>query len=103
MTEISRDGRTIVGTFSAAGQPTELYKSSADYSALTPLTNHNAWLKDYALAETEVVKWKSKDGTEVEGLLTKSVGYATGAKVPFLLNPHGGPTGASINNFNGTV
>jgi dipeptidyl aminopeptidase/acylaminoacyl peptidase len=103
ITEVSRDGKTIVGTFSAAGQPTELYKSDADYSALTPLTNHNAWLKDYALAESEVVKWKSKDGAEVEGLLTKPVGYTAGAKVPFLLNPHGGPTGASINNFNGTV
>jgi len=103
ITEISRDGKTIVGTFSAGGQPTEIYKTSADYSALTPLTDHNAWLKDYALAGTEVVKWKSKDGTEVDGLLTKPVGYEAGKKVPLLLNPHGGPTGASINNFNGTV
>src|SRR5205823_294886 len=103
ITEISRDGKMIVGTFSAAGQPTEIYKTSADYSALTPLTDHNAWLKDYALAGTEVVNWKSKDGTEIDGLLTKPVGYETGKKVPLLLNPHGGPTGASINNFNGTV
>src|SRR6266404_1948522 len=103
ITEISRDGKTIVGTFSAGGQPTENYKTSADYSALTPLTDHNAWLKDYALAGTEVVKWKSKDGTEVEGLLTKSFGYEAGKKVPLLLNPHGGPTGASINSWNGTV
>jgi dipeptidyl aminopeptidase/acylaminoacyl peptidase len=103
ITEVSRDGKTIVGTLSGAGQPTELYQSDADYSALTPLTSHNAWLKDYALAESEVVKWKGKDGTEIEGVLTKPVGYTAGAKVPFLLNPHGGPTGASINNFNGTV
>ncbi len=102
ITEISRDGKTIVGTFSAAGQPTEIYKTSSDYSALTPLTDHNVWLKDYALAGTEVVNWKSNDGTEIEGLLTKPVGYEAGKKVPLLLNPHGGPTGASINNFNGT-
>ncbi len=50
ITEISRDGKMIVGTFSAAGQPTEIYKTSADYSALTPLTDHNAWLKDYESA-----------------------------------------------------
>src|SRR2546422_1096257 len=103
ITEISRDGKTIVGTLSAAGQPTEIYKTSADYSALTPLTDHNSWLKDYALASTEVVKWKSKDGSEIDGLLTKPVGYEAGKKVPLLLNPHGGPTGASINNFNGTA
>jgi dipeptidyl aminopeptidase/acylaminoacyl peptidase len=103
ITEISRDGKTIVGTSSTAKQPTELYASSADFASLKLLSDHNAWLKGYALAETEVVKWKSKDGTEVEGLLTKPVGYEAGKKVPFLLNPHGGPTGASLNNFSGTV
>jgi dipeptidyl aminopeptidase/acylaminoacyl peptidase len=101
ITEISRDGKTIVGTMSSAQQPTELYSSNGDVTQI--ITHHNAWLNDYALANTEVVKWKSKDGTEIEGLLTKPVGYEAGKKVPLLLNPHGGPTGASINNFNGTV
>jgi dipeptidyl aminopeptidase/acylaminoacyl peptidase len=103
ITEISRDGKTIVGTISGPQGPTELYKRSADFKSGIVLTNHNSWLNDYALAETEVVKWKSKDGTEIEGLLTKPVDYEAGKKVPFLLNPHGGPTGASINNFNTTV
>ena len=101
ITEISRDGKTIVGTTSSAQWPTELYSTRGDVSR--NITYHNAWIKDYALAETEIVKWKSKDGTEVEGLLTKPVGYEAGKKVPFLLNPHGGPTGASLNNFNGTA
>jgi dipeptidyl aminopeptidase/acylaminoacyl peptidase len=103
ITEISRDGKTIVGTMSSTQQPTEIYATNTDLASLKPLTDHNSWLKDYALADSEVVKWKSKDGTDVEGVLTKPVGYTAGAKVPFLLNPHGGPTGASINNFNGTV
>jgi dipeptidyl aminopeptidase/acylaminoacyl peptidase len=103
ITEISRDGKTIVGTTSASQRPTELYVTSADFKSTKPLTDQNAWLADYSLAESEVVNWKSKDGTEVEGVLTKPVGYAPGAKVPFLLNPHGGPTGASLNTFNGTA
>jgi dipeptidyl aminopeptidase/acylaminoacyl peptidase len=103
ITEISHDGKIFLGTFSSSKQPTELYVSSTDLSAPKPLTNHNGWLKDYALGETEIVKWKSKDGTEVEGLLTKPAGYQAGKRVPFLLNPHGGPTGASLNNFSGTV
>jgi dipeptidyl aminopeptidase/acylaminoacyl peptidase len=102
ITEITRDGK-IVGTTSGAKQPTELYLANADFSSLKPLTDHNAWLKDFQLADTEIVKWKSKDGTDVEGLLTKPVGYEAGKKVPFLLNPHGGPTGASLNNFSGTI
>src|SRR5438067_2047456 len=103
ITEISKDGKTFVGTMSFGTQPTEIYSTSTDFGSIKPLTSHNSWLADYSLAQTEVVKWKSKDGTEVEGLLTKPVGYQTGSKVPLLLNPHGGPTGASINNFTGTV
>jgi len=103
ITEISRDGKSIVGTTSSSQSPTELYVSTADYRLPRPLTNQNAWLADYALAASEIVKWKSKDGMEVEGVLTKPVGYSAGTKVPFLLNPHGGPTGASLNSFNGTA
>jgi len=102
VTEISRDGRLIMGTVSSAQQPTEIYISkNGDVPQI--ITHHNAWLRDYSLAQSEVVKWKSKDGTEIEGVLTKPVGYQAGAKVPFLLNPHGGPTGASLNNFNSQV
>jgi dipeptidyl aminopeptidase/acylaminoacyl peptidase len=103
VSEISNDGKTIVGTFASSARPTEVYKTNLDFGAFTALTDHNAWLKDYALATTEIVKWKSKDGTEIEGLLTKPAGNEAGKKTPFLLNPHGGPTGASIDNFNGTI
>jgi dipeptidyl aminopeptidase/acylaminoacyl peptidase len=103
ITDVSPDGKTFIGTLAGPLQPAEVYKANADFSSFDVLTDHNSWLKDYALAETEVVKWKSKDGTEIEGLLTKPVAYEAGTKVPFLLNPHGGPTGSSINNFNGTV
>lgn len=103
ITEISRDGKTIVGTTSSFQHPTELYVTTADFKSTKPLTDQNAWLADYSLAESEIVKWQSKDGMEVEGVLTKPVGYTAGTKVPFLLNPHGGPTGASLNTFNGTA
>ncbi len=102
ITEISRDGK-IVGTSSSAKQPTELYTANADFTGYKALTDHNSWLRDYALGDTEIVKWKSKDGTEVEGLLTRPSGYEAGKKVPLLLNPHGGPTGASLDNFYGTA
>ena len=100
---MSRDGNTIVGTMSLPNAPAEVYKSNLKFTQPVTLTSQNRWLSEYAFAETEVVKWKSKDGMEVEGLLTKPVGYADGSKVPLLLNPHGGPTGASTNSFNGTV
>jgi len=102
LTEISRDGKTVVGTTASSQQPAQIYTSNVAFTTVKPVTDHNLWLKDYSLAQSEIVKWKSKDGTEVEGVLTKPVGYTSG-KVPFLLNPHGGPTGASLNSWSGTV
>ena len=102
ITEISRDGKTVVGTTASAQHPAQIYTSNLAFTTVKAVTDHNSWLKDYSLAQSEIVKWKSKDGTEVEGVLTKPVGYTSG-KVPFLLNPHGGPTGASLNSWNGTV
>ena len=99
--QISSDNRAV-GTMASATQPAEVYVANFK-SGYKPITDHNAWLKDYSLAQSEVVKWKSKDGTEIEGVLTKPIGYENGKKVPMLLNPHGGPTGASLNNFNGTA
>ena len=102
LTEISRDGKIVIGTTASSQHPAEVYTSNLAFSTVRTLTDHNPWLKDYSLAQSEIVKWKSKDGTEVEGVLTRPVGYTSG-RVPFLLNPHGGPTAASLNSWAGTV
>ncbi len=101
--EISADGTTIVGTLAGSKIPSEVYKSNMNFTSFNVLTEHNKWLREYALADSEVVKWKSTDGTEIEGVLTKPVGYEAGRKYPFLVNPHGGPTGASLNSWNSTA
>lgn len=48
---------------------------------------------------TEVVQWRSKDGTPVEGMLWLPVGYKPGTRVPMLTELHGGPTGTTIDAF----
>jgi dipeptidyl aminopeptidase/acylaminoacyl peptidase len=62
--------------------------------ALRQLTHQNdALMAEIEWGKTEEVGFKSKDGTEVHGLLTYPVGYVPGTKVPFLLRIHGGPKG----------
>jgi dipeptidyl aminopeptidase/acylaminoacyl peptidase len=53
------------------------------------------------LGRTEVITWKSFDGTPVEGLLTYPVGYERGRRVPLLVIVHGGPAGAFTQSFVG--
>ena len=71
---------------------TEIY--ALEGNTLRQITHHNdALFAELDLGATEEVNFKSKDGTEVHGLLTYPVGYVKGAKVPMLLRIHGGPNG----------
>jgi dipeptidyl aminopeptidase/acylaminoacyl peptidase len=79
-------------------RPTEVYLS--DGSSLHRLTHQNdALMAELEIAPTEEVSFKSKDGTEIHGLLTKPFGYTAGTKVPFLLRIHGGPNGQDAHTF----
>ena len=82
-----------------ATKPTEIYKMDPTH-AFTQLTHQNDALVDaLQLGATDDVSFKSKDGTEVHGLLTKPVGYTAGTKVPLLLRSHGGPNGQDGYTF----
>jgi len=101
--DTSADGRVAVGTWSDPLHPAEIFRSDLALNGIERITDHNAWLSDYALGATEVVRWKStRDGMEIDGIVTKPVDFDGSHKVPFLLNPHGGPTGASLLAFNPT-
>jgi len=69
-------------------------------STLRKLTAVNdALLAELNLVPTEDFTSKSKDGTEVHGLLTKPLGYKAGDKVPTILFIHGGPNGQDAHSF----
>jgi dipeptidyl aminopeptidase/acylaminoacyl peptidase len=104
LAEISANGQTAVGTRGDATHPDDVFRSDPSFASLERITNQNAWLADYALGASEVVRWKSsKDGMEIDGIVTKPVDFDGTHKVPFLLNPHGGPTGASLLSFSTTA
>ncbi|MBS1788555.1 MAG: S9 family peptidase [Acidobacteria bacterium] len=67
---------------------------------LRQLTHLNdALFAEFDLGQTEEIGFKSKDGTDVYGLLTYPVGYVKGTKVPMLLRIHGGPNGQDQHTF----
>ena len=61
----------------------------------------NADLPRLPLGKTEAIRWKSKDGMEIEGLLTYPADYEPGKRYPLILNIHGGPTGVFTETFIG--
>ncbi len=61
---------------------------------LRKLTSHNdALLSELQLGAVEDISFKSKDGTEVHGMMIKPPSYTSAKKYPTLLWIHGGPNG----------
>jgi dipeptidyl aminopeptidase/acylaminoacyl peptidase len=91
-------GQTVV-TSSDNMKTNELYVWERN-DKLRQLTHQNdALFAELDLGVTEGVEFKSKDGTEVHGLLTYPVGYVKGTKVPLLLRIHGGPNSQDQYSF----
>lgn len=48
-------------------------------------------LKNCKLSRREIIGWKSKDGTPIEGVLVKPADFDPSRKYPLLVVIHGGP------------
>jgi dipeptidyl aminopeptidase/acylaminoacyl peptidase len=101
--QLSEGGATIGYSKQSADEPPEAYVAPAASGADEPVrvSAANIGLPKPPLGKTDLIRWKSKDGMEIEGLLTTPVGYRVGTHVPLILNVHGGPSGAFGETFLG--
>ncbi len=81
--------------------PPEVFFGVTGRSGLEQISKANTEHSKIATGKTEVIKWKSKDGREIEGLLHYPNGYVAGTKVPLILNIHGGPAGVFQRSYVG--
>jgi len=96
----SQDRTRMAYTYQNFNTPADLYVTGTKKFNSARLTDVNPLLKkDFLLASGSVVRWKSKDGLEIEGLLYLPESYQEGAKIPLLLHIHGGPAGCFTNSF----
>ena len=80
-------------------KPGEAYVSTTNKYSPVRISDINAEIAKNPVPKTEVIKWKSFDGKEIEGLLTYPLNYEPGKKYPMILNVHGGPAGNFTQNF----
>lgn len=74
-------------------QLNEIYISPMASPKLQKITSINDQIKNWSVAKSEVISWKSKDGATIEGVLHKPQDYDPSKKYPLLVVIHGGPTG----------
>ncbi len=57
------------------------------------LTDATAQISNWKTADSEIIRWRSHDGAEIEGILHKPKDYDSTRQYPLLVLIHGGPTG----------
>ena len=99
---LNRAGTPAGLSMQAPDQPVEAYVTEVASMKPVRVSAANVDLPKQPIGETKVIHWKSsKDGKDIEGLLTLPANYQAGKKVPLILNIHGGPAGAFSETFIG--
>lgn len=98
--DLSPDGKMIAYLHEDASMPDDIWVANVDGKNPKRITDTNPQTKDFAVCDTEVIKWKSVDGFEIEGVLIKPAGYTAGRRYPLVLQIHGGPYGKFSYGFN---
>lgn len=63
----------------------DLWVSSPDFQAPRQLTNLNPQIDGFNWGRSELIKWKSNDGLDLEGVVIKPENYRPGAKYPIIV------------------
>ena len=88
-------------TFGTPEKFSEVYLLEA-HGSPKQLTQINPHVDNWLLPKVSVVRWKSGDGTPVEGILEMPADATPGQPVPLIVNIHGGPTSAWAYQMNYT-
>lgn len=94
--------RTLAVVRSAPNMPREVWTldaSDPDASVWMQITNLNKEFEKVTTGEHEIFEWTSVDGLKMQGVLVKPIGAKKGKPLPLIVQPHGGPTGISPNEF----
>ncbi|MFI4891143.1 MAG: S9 family peptidase [Steroidobacterales bacterium] len=98
----------VTAVTSAAGHSAVLYSDdrapdevyALEAGGIRKLTGHNdALMAELTLGVVEDLKFRSRDGTEIHGMMVKPPGYVQGRKYPTLLWLHGGPNLQDEHSF----
>lgn len=91
---LSKDGKSIVYVYSTAEKLPKIYNAKIEdgtFKDVKVVAEYNKHLAEKFIAKREIIKWKSKGGREIEGILFYPKNWKEGEKYPLMLNIHGGP------------
>lgn len=98
---ISNEADLMSYVYEEPDQPEEVFITDLQGKNPKQLTGINTDFDPGKYGKTELISWKSSDGTPIEGLLTYPLGYEIGKQYPVVLQVHGGPAGVFSKSYTG--
>ncbi|MCA9733903.1 MAG: S9 family peptidase [Deferribacteres bacterium] len=95
---MTNDEKKWAFTAESSTFPNELYLWEKGKKPVQ-LTNHNPQLQNINLGKQENIRYQSRDGWDVEGLLIYPVNYENGKRYPLVVIVHGGPESRNPNGW----
>jgi dipeptidyl aminopeptidase/acylaminoacyl peptidase len=86
-----------------SSHPQELYRLAPDNSLIQITHNADETLQHITLPKSQLVAYRSFDGRLISALLWVPVNLKRDGKAAAVVMPHGGPTGQTIDSFNGNA
>jgi dipeptidyl aminopeptidase/acylaminoacyl peptidase len=96
---LSDDGLRAAFVANAPTHPPEVFTMAHGEPAPRRLTDSNPMLAKLRLAPQEVVRFKARDGLELEGVLNRPLDEVKGQRYPLILYVHGGPESHHSNGW----
>jgi dipeptidyl aminopeptidase/acylaminoacyl peptidase len=90
---LTREGRDVAFAAASATAMAEVFVSSVAAFSPRKVTDMTAQIASLRVGRPELLQWKSRDGTAIEGVLIKPADFDATKKYPLLVQIHGGPTG----------
>lgn len=94
----SADGASVAFVADSPNHPRDVYAGPIG-EAPARWADLNPWLAERALADQRVVRWRARDGVEVEGVLITPNGEAPEDGWPMIAVVHGGPEAHDHNGW----
>jgi dipeptidyl aminopeptidase/acylaminoacyl peptidase len=88
---LSKDGSTAALAGHAPQHPAELFTLTSSERGLVRRTQSNPSLEQIRWARQEVVRYRARDGLDIEGILIRPLDYQEPNRYPLILSVHGGP------------
>lgn len=92
ITSATRDNSKLIVSVSSANKSPSFYMFDRSAGKLVPVAESRPWLAKHKLPQTEAIIYESRDGKEIQAILTLPKDQEA-KQLPLILLPHGGPHG----------